>query len=345
MTPKERFKALSKGQEVDRIPCCPILGEAATSLINTTVAKFCHSSQLMAEMEATLYRTFQHDSVGVGPDLFGIAEAMGSTLVFPEYDIPFVDVPVLSDYKDLDKLPLINPWKDGRLPLFLEAVKMLNEEVGDEVGVGASVGGPFTTASALRGTETILKDMILNPEELHKLLQIATENIFAYIDALAEIGIKPSMPEPMGSGTLISAKQFRTFVQPYLKKCVEHVTEKFGSPPTLHICGNTKRIWQDMADTGVKTVSLDNVVDMEEAKNEIGNRVTLMGNVKPIEVMKEGTREDIFNAVAECLQKAADSPKGYILSTGCQLAMGTPMENVGYFMEAARTLGKWPVKL
>ncbi|MBB6219026.1 uroporphyrinogen decarboxylase [Anaerosolibacter carboniphilus] len=345
MTPKERFEAFLTGKDMDRILCCPIIGEAAVSMIGTTVAKFCHSSDLMAEMEITLYKTFHHDSVGVGPDLFGIAEAMGTQLEYPEHDVPYVSVPILRDYKDLDKLPLINPQKDGRLPLFLEAVKRLDHAVGKEVGVGSSVGGPLTTAAALRGTEELLKDMILCPEEVHRLMEVSTENVLKYIDALSEIGIKPSIPEPIASGTLLSQKQFKAFAFPYLKRCVDRIIERFGSAPTLHICGSTKRLWQDMADTGARTLSLDNLEDLENAKKEVGHRVILMGNVKPMETMKYGTREDIFNEVKECIRKTYDSPKGYILSTGCQLPMGTPMENVSYLMEAARTFGSYPFDL
>lgn len=345
MTPIERFTAFEAGKEIDRIPCCPIIGEAATSLIGTTVTEFCHSSKLMSNMEISLYKTFHHDSVGVGPDLFGIAEAMGTVLTFPKNDIPYVNIPIVKHYSDIDKLVPVNPYKDGRLPLFLEAVKMIKDEVGSEVGVGSSVGGPFTTAASLRGTENFLKDMVKNPEAVHKLLRIATESALIYIEALSKIGVKPSIPEPIGSGTVISAKQFRTFVKPYLTMYMDKIIELYGSGPTLHICGNTKDIWEDMADTGAKTLSIDNIVSLEEAKKTVGKRVIIMGNVKPVETMYNGDRAKIFEDVKECLRQAYDSPKGYILSTGCQLPMGTPMENIQHFMDVARIYGKYPVKL
>ena len=43
----------------------------------------------------------------------------------------------------------------------------------------------------------------------------------------------------------------------------------------------------------------------------------------------------------ECIDKAIDSPKGYILSTGCQIPKGTPIENVEIFMEAGRKYGRF----
>ena len=36
----------------------------------------------------------------------------------------------------------------------------------------------------------------------------------------------------------------------------------------------------------------------------------------------------------------SDSPKGFILATGCQLPIGTPEENVDAFIYAARKYGR-----
>ena len=43
------------------------------------------------------------------------------------------------------------------------------------------------------------------------------------------------------------------------------------------------------------------------------------------------------------MRKAFDNPRGFILSTGCDLPIDTPKENVLALMEAARTYGKWPI--
>ena len=110
----------------------------------------------------------------------------------------------------------------------------------------------------------------------------------------------------------------------------------------LHICGNTSRIWTEMANVGATVLSLDNIIDLREAREAVGGRVILAGNVKPIETLMKGTREQIMNETRECLRKASDSPKGYILSSGCAIALDTPPENILAFMDAARTLGSYP---
>jgi len=69
-------------------------------------------------------------------------------------------------------------------------------------------------------------------------------------------------------------------------------------------------------------------------------RMRFAGNVPPIEVMKDGSIDDVIEACKDCLRKCGDNPKGYILNTGCQLPIGTPKRNVEAFIYAARKYGR-----
>lgn len=66
----------------------------------------------------------------------------------------------------------------------------------------------------------------------------------------------------------------------------------------------------------------------------------LSGNVAPVQVMRNGTIDDVLGAVKEVLKKCADSPCGHMLLTGCQLPIGTSQENIDAFIYAARTHGR-----
>lgn len=343
MTPKERMLAFSSGGPIDRVPCTPFVGDHACRLIGHSYSECCHSAELMAEAQVAAFKAYRPDSIGVGPGLFGVAEAMGTRLEYPVDGLPYVSEPVLKDYADLDRLSPADPHRAGKLPLCLETLKLINGQIGDQVVVGASLGGPFNTAAALRGTDNFLRDLRRDPEQVHRLLNLATLSVLNYIDAVSDLGFKPGLAEPTASGTLISAGLFRQFALPYLKKCSDRITERWGTGPMLHICGNTRRIWSDMADTGAAVLSLDNEIDLARAKEEVGNRVCLAGNVRPVETMMKGTREDVHADVKDCLRRAHDNPKGFILCTGCGLPMDTPPENIIAMMEAASIYGKYPI--
>lgn len=341
MTPLERMTAFLNGETIDRIPCSPFLGESCAPIFGHTILEYNHSIESIVDVAVGSYNKFCPDSIGLGPGLQGIPEAMGSTLSFPENNTPYIKKAALSSYDDLDKLHPIAPYKDGRISYFLEALKRTHDKIGKMVPVGSSVGGPFTTAAFLRGTDKFLKDLIVNPEMAHKLLSIATESVINYIDAVCDLGLSPSIADPIASCTMISRHKFVEFAKPYLKKCEDRIIERCGSGTTLHICGHTKKVWDHIIDLNISNFSLDNIEDLGELKNDYGHKVRLIGNVDPVQTMLLGTREDIYIAAKECIMKAQDSPRGFILSTGCDVPIGINPDNIIALMDASRIFGRY----
>jgi len=83
-------------------------------------------------------------------------------------------------------------------------------------------------------------------------------------------------------------------------------------------------------------------VDLEFAKQEVGHKIQICGNIRPAETMYLGTPETVEENVKECLRKGYDSPKGYILAMGCELPIKTPPENVHALSAAVRKYGRYP---
>jgi uroporphyrinogen decarboxylase len=117
-----------------------------------------------------------------------------------------------------------------------------------------------------------------------------------------------------------------------------------GRSVTLHICGKTRSIWEQMCETGADCLSIDNAADLGEAKAMVGHRVRLMGNVSPSETMLDGTPSQVREAVRECVRKAHDNPKGLIIASGCSLPVETPFANIDAMLDAVREIG-WPVHI
>ncbi len=343
MTPKERTAAFSRGEEIDRLPCMPQMGVTMAPLIGITTHEYYHSAEKMAELEIQLFKIIRPDCVGVGTTLRGAAEALGSKIGYPENGISYLIDPVIKDIRDADNLNPADPYKDGKLPLVIKALGLVKKELGDLVDVGTDIAAPFSAAAAVVGTENLLKGMIKYPDKVHALLEVVTETNLRIIEAFSRIGVDLGMSDPVASTSLISVKQYRTFVMPYVKKIVDKNRELTGSGTSIHICGRSKGIWESVLETGVTSFSIDNAEDLEEAKNLIGDRVCISGNVKPVDTMKNGTSDDVFREAKECIRKGYDSKKGYVLSTGCQIPMGAPIENIQALMDAARLYGSWPI--
>lgn len=343
MTPLERMTGYFKGEDIDRHPCSPKMGETMCTVIGATPTEYYFSAEKMAETEIEMYRLLGHDSVSVSATLRGVAEAMGTKIKYFDNSIPIVELPIVSDKNQIEFLEAANPEKDGRLPLVIEALKILKGELGHEVGVGAGLAGPFSTASAVVGTENLLKWMIKFPEKVHVLMEIVTESNNNFIDIVGELGFGVGFSDPVASTSLISVRQYDEFVAPYLKNNVDRLRKVNGKNASIHICGTSQGIWESVVGTGVGSFSIDNVEDIAQAKKVMGDRIGLEGNVPPVDIIQKGTVEDVKKACKLCLQKGYDSKKGYILSSGCQIPMHTPIENIQAMMEAARTYGRWPI--
>jgi uroporphyrinogen decarboxylase len=343
MTPRERMEAFGRGDPIDRIPCTCHLSEYGARLIGVSIAAYHHSSDLMVKGALEMFKELRLDSVSVGPDLLGLPEALGSRLAFSDRERPQLAEPALRSYEDMDRMGEFNPECDGRLPLYLQALERIDRSIGREVRVSTGVGGPFTTAALSRGTDDFLRDLVINPESAHLLLESATGAVLRYMDAARDRGISCSIGEPLASGDVISPRHFREFAQPYLSRICEWVRSKSGKGPTLHVCGDTRSIWSDMADTGAAFLSLDNTIDLEEAKTAVGDRVGLTGNVPPVEVLMNGTIVEVTAAVKACIRKAFDTPKGFVLSSGCTVPLDTPPANIRAMREAARRFGRLPI--
>ncbi|ENK1243477.1 uroporphyrinogen decarboxylase family protein [Clostridium sporogenes] len=345
MTPKERIVAFSKGEEIDRIICVPDMGVTMAPFIGVTARDYYHSAQLMADLEIALFKRLRHDGVSISTSLRGVAEAMGAKVGYPEYGISYLIEPAINSIDQIESLKVVDPLKDGNLPTLLEAIRLTRDALMDKVDVGAAMSGPFSVAASVVGTENLLKWMIKYPKKVHTLMDIVAESNNRYIEEVAKLGVSIGFADPVSSTSLISPKQFREFSLPALKKNINKIKEKTGGAPGIHICGKSKELWEDVVNAGISNFSIDNAEDLEEAKNIMGNRVVITGNVPPVDVVYRGNKEAIFESVKECIKKGHDSKKGYILSTGCQIPMHTPIENIEMFMEAGKTYGKYPIDL
>ena len=343
MTPKERMQAFLQGKEVDRLLVSPLILNFASRSSNLKVREFCTNGKNMGEANIACFKKYRHDIVYIFSTTSTLAEALGTKMYFPEDDGPQVEVTFIQTREYLKKFKPVNPEKDGRLPVYLEAVKRCVDAIGDEVFIVPVIGAPFTTSAALRGTDVFIKELYTDPELVHTVMKVATQSAKNLIDAYVRVGGVPVTVEPVATGSMISEKHFREFVLPYLKEVYAHI-HSHGLPGVLHICGKTKRVIKCMVESGADVLSIDDI-DLLEAKEMVGEKVCLMGNVSPADGMLKGNPDIIGSMVKECISKASKNPRGFIVATGCEVPIKTPHGNMVAFLEAGRRFARLPINL
>jgi uroporphyrinogen decarboxylase len=343
MTPKERMGAFLTGQPLDRIPAIPLILNYAARIAGMTVGEHCRDGLKMGQAHVATWRRFGQDMITVFTDTGVLAEAMGTKLHYSDDDAARIDVPLVQAPADVAKVLDPDPRGDNGMRVYLEAVEHCVAEVGGEVFVGCCFAAPFTTAAGLRGTDVLARDLRRDPGLARELLERALAAGQRFIAACAQAGGVPAIVDPVATGSVLSPALFDEFAQPYLARQVEaiHAT---GLPALVHVCGKTHRLLESLADTGADILSLD-VVDLAEARARVGDRVTLMGNVRPAQTLLEATPEQVEAEVIDCLRRAGGSPRGFILASGCEVPLNTPVANMEAFMQAARRWGKLPLEL
>jgi uroporphyrinogen decarboxylase len=267
---------------------------------------------------------------------------MGAQVHYPEDETAYLHEPAISSVGEIGSLSPVHPLTDGNLPQHLEAMQRVVDAVGKEVPVTGAVTCPFTNASFLIGAENLVRLTIKNPAAVHQLCEVALESAILYSATIIAAGCTPSLTDPMSSSTVIGPRQFQEFSYPYLKRLIDFI-HSHGKTVTLHICGKTDKIWRYMVDAGADCLSIDNDASLQGAVENVGDRVRIMGNVRPSEIMLQGTPDDVKRAVRHCVAQAAYSPKGYIVASGCSLPTETPFANIHAMMDAVREIG-WPVR-
>lgn len=345
MTPLQRLEAFSRGRDIDRVPMLPFLATIGVKISGMSLRDMRANAANEAKVQVDCYNRLGHDCLTVDYGLHGLGIALGSKVNDPEFGVPVIQEFALSDLKNLDRLDMAKTERrnDPELRQRYRAAEIMLEAVGDECGVDVAISGPFTAAASIYPTALLLRALIKDPENVHKLLEMCTGAIIAICKDLYTLGVSFSLCDPTASGTVLKKQNYLDFVFPYTRRIVEEL-HQIGASVGYHICGNTTSIAEPMVDTGVDLLSLDNLVDMEAAKQKVGERICLVGNVDPIGVMMAGTPDDVDLAVKDCFRKAFDSPSGFILATGCDIPYDGPLENLDRFMAAGRKYGKWPLE-
>ncbi len=295
----------------------------------------------IAEAQIYVARRFKIPFTITITDLNVIGEAFGATLTYMPDVIPVHETPAIADFEDIDKLEPKDPKKDGRMPQVIKAAKILRQKFGakGELNFGGCEG-PITAAGSVWGVENLMRNMIKNPELVHKVLEACSNTIIDFCNAQMDAGVLGlGLAEPTASSTCISPSFFEKFAVPYYKK----ITRKVNCPAfLLHICGESQNIIKMIAKIPNILIFSADQVDLRAAKEEIGKKfVILLGNVST-GLLRRGTPTEVEAATKVCIQAAAPGGK-YILSSGCDIAPGTPPENIETLLRTGKKFGKYPL--
>ena len=271
VTGRERVVAAYKGGFADRVPAYPIAGSFAGCLDGLSIEEYCTNPTKAVKAMLNYYERYQPDIMIAFNDLAKEAEAVGCHVKYSDYVVPSIDQHVLQDDKaKLASLEIPDPRRDGRLPAFLEQCEALSAARFPSA-LGAVLVGPWTIAMLLRNPELMCLDTIDDPPFVHELMRFSTEYAKRLGDAVLATKIGLSYTDPTASCSLVGPDTYREFIKPYHKELVEYFrAKKVGT--TVHICGTTHQIHEDLVDVGFVAITIDLDQQGDPARPQTGTR-------------------------------------------------------------------------
>jgi MtaA/CmuA family methyltransferase len=214
----------------------------------------------------------------------------------------------------------------------LKGLALYKERVGKEMIVEGWVEGPVAEGADLRGINTLMLDFFDDPVFVRDLFAFVIEMELRFAREQLKVGA-----DLIGVGdaaaSLVGPDIYDEFVWPYEKKLVDGI-HALGGKVRLHICGNTRRILEGMGKLGCEIVDLDSMAPISEARQQMGPKTILLGNLNPVAVLRNGDAAGVTAAIAEC-HRQAGAP--FIVGAGCEVPRDTPAENLRALCAYAHT--------
>jgi uroporphyrinogen decarboxylase len=182
------------------------------------------------------------------------------------------------------------------------------------------------------GTTELMMAVMTNPAEVHQLLRKITDYLFGFHHFQQQ-----QFPSIEGILLLddiigfISEDQFKEFGLPYFKELFsQKVSIKF-----LHNDANCMESIRYLPELGVNLFNMGFETDLNQLKELTGNRVTMLGNIPPRDVLARGTEAEVREATLALLKDLKD-PSRVIFSCGGGMPPGVTTENIQAFIEAVQ---------
>ncbi len=223
-------------------------------------------------------------------------------------------------------------------------VKEAIEEANGEIAVFGSVRGTFGFLFIALGLENMTVALYEDPELLKEIIEAADAFWTKLGLKLIELGcdaLYVANDLGMNGKTLISPAQLREFFFPSLKKQIA-AWKAAGGRVLFHSCGNCDAVVEDLADMGIdalNNIQVRSGMNLASVKERIGDRVAIVGNVDATGIMCGSDKSKITEAIKTVVDTAGQDG-GLIIATDHSFHEGIPTENVLWFLEEARRLGR-----
>lgn len=319
-------------KKTDDIAWVPFAGVHAGYLKGHSAREVLLDADKLYESLLEVHKLYTPDGMPIVFDLQIEAEILGCELMWAEDNPPSVKThPFEDEMVDPATLPLPKPT-DGRIPMVLDVMRRMKKAVGDDTALYGLICGPLTLASHLRGSE-FFTDMYDEPEYVEKLIDYCADVNIKMAEYYLDAGMDViAVVDPLVSQ--VSPSHFEEMLAHGFVKVFDYIRSR-GALSSFFVCGNATMQIGVMCDTKPDSVSVDENVDLVEAKKVTDQyNIAIGGNIPLTTTMLFGNQEDNMKYVVELLDKIGHD--NLVVSPGCDMPYNIPPENTIAAVQAVK---------
>lgn len=323
MNSLERYLATIDGKRVDHLARLPILMQFAAEYIGSNYGAFASDYRVLTEANIACARDFGIDQMNTMSDPYRETQGFGAKIIYSENMVPRCDRHPLEDNPGLETLPLPDPLKAERMRDRIEAVRRYHELFAGKYSIMGWVEGPAAEAADLRRLDNFFTDLVDDEGYVGALMERCVDLALEFARPQIESGA-----DTIGIGdaaaSQVSADHYEKLILPREQRLVQGI-KKMGAKVRLHICGNITHLLPGIASLGVDVLDVDHMVDMARAREIVGSKTVLGGNLDPVEGVLRSDPETIRARMRE-IYEIAGNP--FMVNAGCEIPSRTPEENL-----------------
>ncbi|KRP20040.1 MAG: uroporphyrinogen decarboxylase [Porticoccaceae bacterium] len=338
----DRFLKALMRQPVDRTPVW-MMRQAGRYLpeyraVRSQAGDFmslCKNTELACEVTLQPLERYEMDAAILFSDILTIPDAMGLGLYFETGEGPKFHKPVRTA-ADIENLQVINTAKD--LPYVTDAVTMIRRELNGRVPLIGFSGSPWTLATYMiegqssRDFARAKTMLYTQPALMHQLLDKLALSVIDYLNAQIIAGAQVVQIFDTWGGALSHAA-YQEFSLAYMQKIVAGLIRHHDGrdvPVILFTKGGG--LWLEaMADTGCHCLGLDWTMDIARARERVGDKVALQGNMDPAVLRADPA---VIEQQVAAILRGFGQGSGHIFNLGHGITPDIDPEHVKVFIDA-----------
>jgi uroporphyrinogen decarboxylase len=248
-------------------------------------------------------------------------------------------LPVASE--TLKNLPVMDPWKDGRMPEKLKAIKKLKDHYGKSLLVCGSCAAPFSAAGLMWSIQESMMLLLTNTGLLYEAMDYWLEFYKRYIKAQKDAGADAIwLGDCNAFSSMVPQDLYTEHILPVTAKLVSYCEKELDVMIWMHNSETNLGHILSHLPIGMSFENIGPAADIRQVAEALKGKAAFSGNLDPLGVLWKGdpgfVKRETERIIAACRENGA-----YIFNTGEMNPSQVPAENMKTMMDTARALAEY----